>query len=247
MRPKAIFLLLSAAFPSVLLANPTVERNYLGFSLTLDCKEHAASMFKYTTRPDSGNYDSTAQTIVLDPNTPYECQPNSISDFKTNPPAPIYVKGSLVTPNHIDYSELAVRQARYMTNILPMTKELDEGAWVQTEKIIECNRDTTEMLVLGGAIWGNAKPDKKNDYFVGTHNIRTPEKFWKVIIARDGSTIAWLIPNTRKATAAKLDSYIITPLKLEKTIKMKLSDVPLKWKSIKPKTSWKIPDNCQFD
>ncbi len=102
--------------------------------------------------------------------------------------------------NHLDYSELAIRQSNFMTNILPQTATLNRGAWYRTEEIIECYRDQTELLVLGGATWGNTKAASKNDYFVGSHNIRTPESFWKVVIAGDGSTIAWLMPNDATAT-----------------------------------------------
>jgi hypothetical protein len=31
-------------------------------------------------------------------------------------------------------------------------------------------------LVLGGALWTSTKAGRKNDYFVGSHNIRTPEQ-----------------------------------------------------------------------
>jgi endonuclease G len=50
-----------------------------------------------------------------------------------------------------------------MTNILPQAANMNRGAWLQTEEIVECYRDIDELLIIGGVIWGN---NPKDDYFV---------------------------------------------------------------------------------
>jgi endonuclease G len=157
-----------------------------------------------------------------------------------------YERGHQVPANHLDHSKLAIRQSNFMTNSLPQTATLNRGAWLRTEVIVKCYRDQTELLVLGGAIWGKTKAAKKNDYFVGSHNIRTPESFWKVVIAGDGSTIAWLIPNDQNATTAKLDRFLIKPVQLELKAKLKLPEVPKAWRIKKPKRSWVLPVGCDL-
>jgi endonuclease G len=91
------------------------------------------------------------------------------------------------------------------------------------------------LLVLGGALWGKTKAARKNDYFVGSHNIRTPESFRKAVIAGDGSTLARLIPNDRNATRANLDTFLIKPAQLEVKAKVKLPEVPKAWRFKKPR------------
>jgi endonuclease G len=80
---------------------------------------------------------------------------------------------------------------------------------------------------------------------VGSHNIRTPEFIWKVIIQGDGQTIAWYIPNDTKALSANLDKYLVTPAQVQTRAKVKLPEVPKVWLRKKPKTSWPLPDGCQ--
>jgi endonuclease G len=151
-----------------------------------------------------------------------------------------------VPANHLDYSEVAIRQSNYMTNILPQTQTLNRGAWLRSENIIECYRDTEELLVLGGALWTSTKAGRKNDHFVGSHNIRTPEQFWKVIIRGDGETIAWLMPNDATAATKNLDLFLIKPAQLLLKTKVKLPEVPKAWQKKKPKTSWPIPAGCDL-
>ena len=250
MRPiqLAFVALLSASSFVSAAKNPTHQADYLGFTVWLDCKEHAAYRFRYNAGHDMGDYDRT-DDFRLDPTVPYECQPSSTATFSTKniPNAPTYHRGHLVAANHLDYDEQAIRESFFMTNILPMTQQLNLGAWSRTEEITECYRDRSELLVLGGAVWGNTRKDKKNDYFVGSHNIRTPEYYWKLIIKGDGETIAWYIPNDTTALSGQLDRYLIKPAQLQAKARVKLPEVPKAWKWKKPKTSWPIPKECQLN
>lgn len=226
-------------------AAPKIQKDYEGFTVWLDCNQHAAYKFRYVAGHDMGDYPRT-DDFRLDPSIPMNCQPSSADTFSTKniTGAPVYHRGHLVTANHLDYSEQAVKESFFMTNILPMTQALNLGAWAKTEKITECYREQSELLILGGATWGKTKKDRKNDYFTTTHNIRTPEFFWKVIIKGSGETIAWYIPNDEKALSANLDAYLIKPVQLELKAKTKLPEVPKQWRIRKPVTSWPLPNAC---
>lgn len=231
---------------TVLAANPTHRVDYQGFTVWLDCKEHAAFKFRYNAGHDMDDYPRT-DDFRLDPTVPYECQPSSFISFSTKniPGAPIYHRGHLVAANHLDYSEQAIRESFFMTNILPMTQQINLGAWGSTEKITECYRDQSELLILGGAVWGNKKKDRVNDYFVGSHNIRTPEYFWKVIIKGNGETIAWWMPNDDTAKAANLDKYLVKPSQIQTKAKIKLPEVPKAWRNKRQRISWPLPEGCK--
>ena len=135
---------------------------------------------------------------------------------------------------------MAIEQSNYITNILPQTSQMNRGAWKQTEEIAECYRDIDELLVIGGVIWGN-NPD--DDYFIESHGVKTPDAFWKVVIRGDGRTITWIVPNTKEAVKAKLDSYLVTVADIEKITGEKLP-VTGDARTSKPSGSWVVPIGC---
>ena len=69
-----------------------------------------------------------------------------------------------------------------MTNILPQAANMNRGAWLLTEEIVECYRDLEPLDVWGGVIWGDNPVD---DHFIESHSVKTPDAFWKIIIRGD--------------------------------------------------------------
>ena len=130
-----------------------------------------------------------------------------------------------------------------MTNILPQAANMNRGAWLLTEEIIECYRDIDELLVIGGVIWGN---DKDNNYFIKSHGVETPSAFWKVIIKgtkSDQRAISWIVPNSQDAKRNKLDNYLVSVGEIEKITGKKIPVADYAKKD-KLKSSWIIPKGC---
>jgi endonuclease G len=171
-----------------------IQLDYEGFTVWVDCARHGPAKFHYTAQHDAGNskrYDK----FMLDPKIPAECQQTSAKAYGHG-----YDRGHQVPANHLDASQSAIRQTNFMSNILPQTSQMNRGAWLATEEIVECYRDIDELLVLGGAVWGNNPSD---DYFLKSHGVATPDAFWKVIIrgtGQDERAIGWIVPNTAEAT-----------------------------------------------
>jgi len=216
--------------------------DHTGFTIWLDCSEHGAIRFRYNAQHDTGSFPRS-DDYQFDPDVPPECQPFNTDTYHTDPPAPRYDRGHLVPVNHLDYSEESMRESFYMTNILPMTVALNRSAWLATEEIIECYRDLDELLVLGGVVWGR---NDANDYFLASHGIKTPDRFWKVVIRGDGTTIAWLIPNNTFATRERLDRFLISPIKLEGILRQRIPEIPDAWRRTRPRTSWPKPVGCNL-
>ncbi len=208
--------------------------NYEGFTLWIDCKEHAAVKFRYNAQRDTGS-EPRKDYFTIDPVVPRECQQTSTKGYGQN-----YDRGHQVPANHLDYSAVAIKQSNYMTNILPQAANMNRGAWLATEEIIECYRDIDELLVLGGVIWGNNPAD---DYFVASHGVKTPDAFWKVIVRGKEDVIAWIVPNNQTATRAKLDEYLVTVAQLEQVTGEKMP-VTADARRKKLTTSWLIPVGC---
>jgi len=214
-----------------------IQLDYEGFTVWLDCSKRGPIKFRYTAQHDGGNskrYDK----FMFDPKVPPECQQTSAKAYGHG-----YDRGHQVPANHLDASEVAIKQSNFMTNILPQTSQMNRGAWLETEEIVECYRDIAELLVIGGVIWGNNPAD---DYFQQSHGVETPDAFWKVIIrgtGQDERAIAWIVPNTSQATRKNLDSYLVSIVELEKAIgeKIPVADYA---KHDKPSASWLIPMGC---
>jgi len=126
------------------------------------------------------------------------CQQLSTKTYKQK--GQRYGRGHLVPANHLDHSKAAIRQPNFMTNILPQAASMNRGAWLLTEEISEYYRDTNELLIIGGVLWGN---NPKDDFFTESHGIKTPDLFWKVNI-HDDRAIAWIIPNSADAKKINL-------------------------------------------
>lgn len=208
--------------------------DYDGFTVWLDCKERGPVKFRYNAQRDTG-HEPRAEDFALDPSVPKECQQASAAAYGQG-----YDRGHQVPANHLDASAVAIKQSNFMTNILPQTSQMNRGAWLLTEEIIECYRDIDELLVVGGVIWGN---NAKDDYFVKSHGVRTPDAFWKAVVRGNGNAIAWIVPNTKDATKARLDSYIVTVEQIEKLTGERLP-VTGDARTTKPKGSWVVPVGC---
>ena len=214
-----------------------LQLDYEGFTVWLDCEKRGAMKFQYNTQHDTGN-EARSKDFRLDPNVPKECQQTSTKGYGQG-----YDRGHQVPANHLDYSPIAIKQSNYITNILPQTSQMNRGAWLLTEQIIECYRDIDELLVIGGVIWGN-NPD--DDYFVQSHGIKTPDVFWKVVVRGSGEderAIAWIVPNSTDATKKNLNRYLVSIDELE-LVTGELIPVADYAKHDKPSQSWMIPSGC---
>ncbi|PPK72538.1 endonuclease G [Methylobacter tundripaludum] len=214
-----------------------LKLDYQGFTVWLDCKERGAVKFQYNAQHDTGN-ETRAKDFKLDSKVPKECQQTSTAAYGQG-----YDRGHQVPANHLDYSPEAIKQSNYITNILPQASQMNRGAWLLTEEIIECYRDIDELLVIGGVIMGNNPAD---DYFVQSHGVKTPDAYWKVVIrgaGQDERAIAWIVPNSKDATRKHLDSYLVSVDELERITSEKIPVADYA-KHEKPSASWIIPTGC---
>ncbi len=218
--------------------------DYEGFTIWLDCEKRGAVKFEYDVKPDLGNH-KRSNKFFPDLNVPKECQQYSVNSYKAANGAK-YDRGHLVPANHFDHSPSAIKSTNTMTNILPQAANMNRGAWLQTEEIIECFREDTVgpkekvKRVIGGVIWGNNPED---DYFLESHGVKTPDAFWKVVIRGTGQVIAWIIPNSKDAKRDQLDEYLESIDEIERVTGEKIP-VEDHVKHDKPPKSWMIPIGC---
>jgi len=88
----------------------------------------------------------------------------------------LYDRGHLVPANHLDHHKEAITESNYMINILPQVSTMNRQAWLATEEIVECTRDTVPLLVIGGAVFDESKLKKGtmgfNGYKIGQNTVK---------------------------------------------------------------------------
>jgi endonuclease G len=206
----------------------TIKVEYQGFKIWLDCSKRSTYKFQYIAQRDTGNYPRVG-SYSLDNSIPIRCQQNSTTPYGNG-----YERGHLVPANHMDYSKTAIAESNYMTNILPQTVNMNRGAWLATEEIVEYYRDISDVQVIGGVLYG------EDSRVLPLHDIPTPSAYWKVVI-RDDDAIAWIIPNTKLATRKNLDLYLVSVNEIERRTGEVIS-IPNYDKDSIPSSSWHTPN-----
>ncbi len=191
-----------------------LKREYHGFTLWLDCeKHHGAVAFYYEIGKDKGNVSHRNVKFDYDRKVPLNCQPQSWRSYRTTTVDPFFGtwdRGHLVPANHMDSSKSTLMDTFSLTNTLPQNSTFNQakGAWHQTEIITECYRDISPLKVWGGVIWGH---DPEDDFFTGTHGVKTPDRWWKLIYRLDkNESVAWVFPNRQSAKASNIDHFLVS-------------------------------------
>ncbi|MBF4374386.1 DNA/RNA non-specific endonuclease [Vibrio anguillarum] len=217
-----------------------LEIQYKKFTIILDCDTKSAVEWHYVATKDEGNAERLPD-FYFDPNVPSRCQQTSTKTYKNRKGMVKYDRGHLTPANAMDGSKQTIAQSNIMTNVLPQAAVMNRGAWLMTERYVECRRDNSPVTVIGGVFVGTTPPD--GDFRL-SHGVVAPEAFWKVAyFAND--IIAWWVPNSSLATAEMIDSYIVSVEEIERRIGKQI-EVPI---FLKDKTQLKtnaITSNCDL-
>lgn len=190
--------------------------NYTNYSFFYDCLNKAPVMYEMYLSHDNSNV-KRVDNFDFDPMTKRRCQQKSVGTYKSKKVK--YHRGHLVSANSQDTSRKAMNDTFYMTNIMPQVGKFNTGAWYYTEAVEQCLRDRYDSIkILGGVVFDNSA----NDIFVRSHGIKTPDKFWKVIITPKGY-YAWIFPNSEKATKSKANRFMVEIGDVESLIELPLS------------------------
>ncbi|MEY8878818.1 MAG: DNA/RNA non-specific endonuclease [Leptothrix sp. (in: b-proteobacteria)] len=228
-------------------AHRVVTLDHGAFTLRYDCDERSTVRYSYTLGVDTGNAARPTVFALGDPQLPADCAQQTRTATYASV-APGWDRGHLVTANHMDASDALIAQTFWMTNIVPQRSLLNQGIWADAEAIAECYRDLAPVQVVGGVVYGDGPTDTANDWFVASHGIRTPERFWMVLVTQDANgpkAIAWSIPNTDALGA--LDSYLVSIAALEAQVGADAVGLPVLSSDLKAQrasASWPLPVGC---
>ncbi|KJG37713.1 hypothetical protein UA32_12180 [Photobacterium angustum] len=186
------------------------ERQYTGFRLIMDCSLRAPVLFEQVISRDNSKLHHRS-SYFLDPGFDADCQQRSVGQYKESFKRIAYTRGQLVAPESIDITKNVAMEAFNITNVIPMSTTLKDGGWKFTNEFQECERDISDILVVGGAIYNN----KQNDIFRLSHGVATPDYLWKVVFFSDKHA-AWLFPNNNYPTYKNANNYLVPLSKIEK-------------------------------
>lgn len=234
-------LLISAIVTSTAIQAATEEnfihRQYESFEVVLNCEKRGLQLYKAVVSKDTGNRRREDAQFAFDNSVPPECQQRSTDVYGHG-----YHRGHLQGANTSENTMSAYKETYYMTNVLPMTKQLNTGAWHYTDMIIECLRDQgRSLIVLGGPIWQGPHSDS---FTYRKHGTQVPSAFWKVI-KQGEKQIAWIIPNSKAPTHHTLPKWESTVEEIEKTIGMELPADLEPYRNYRP-DSWYNTKNCDL-
>lgn len=122
-------------------------------------------------------------------------------------------KGHMAPAADMKWSQEAMWESFYLTNVCPQNHEFNGGDWLALEKKVrEVAKRYGHVYVICGPIIGNNKCGS-----IGANNVTVPDKFFKAFLveAADGfHSIAFVMDNSGEHHA--LSDYILTVNELEK-------------------------------
>lgn len=131
-----------------------------------------------------------------------------------------WVRGHMIPAGDLKYSQNAMNDSFYTSNVCPMNVSFNNGLWKRLEeKIRKWAIEYGRVYIITGPIMGNNTNGK-----VGNSNILIPDMFFKaVLIPKDDSyqAIGFIMENS-EMTKGKLKDYAVTIDTIEKMIHREL-------------------------
>ena len=155
-----------------------------------------------TRQPDWVSYTLTAEQVEQTKHTPkiprcFMPDPNLNLPQATNEDysGSGWVRGHMARRQDMKWSEQAVKESDYYTNICPQNKEMNNGVWHQIENLARklAVRYDSVQIVCGPIIVSNT-PET-----IGPHRVWIPDSFFKAFLIKYQDayhTIVFICPNT---------------------------------------------------
>ena len=220
----ALLLLVSHSVFGQQLELPKTERNetivfHTGHILSFNQEWMQAEWVAYelTSSELSGDANRKYSTFLQDPYIPAEWQPTP-KDYSGSG----YSRGHLIPAGDLKFSQKAMDDSFFMSNICPMFTEFNTGIWERLErKVLDWAKQYGRVYIICGPIIGKNINGK-----VGKSNLLVPDAYYKaVLIPYNGGylTISFYMPNN-KDPKKELGYYAISTLELESILGRKLFD-----------------------
>ncbi len=200
MKISKVFILFTILFFSCKKEKPVIDKlelpqnskneliEYSAFTLSYNENHEQAEWVAYELTKEEALSDLFQRTdnFRLDPNI--SSGSAELSDYENSG----YDRGHLIPAGDNKWSETAMSESFYLSNISPQTAKFNRGVWVSLEKQV---RDWAEKyngvyVTVGGVLTAGLST-------IGDNKVSVPEYFFKVILDYNGEkAIGFIIPNT---------------------------------------------------
>ncbi len=127
-----------------------------------------------------------------------------------------YTRGHLAPAGDMAFSEEAMRESFYMSNMSPQLKEFNGGIWRELEETVRnWAYDNDELYIVSGPVLKEGHIIKQ----IGRNEVSVPDLFYKIVLDIKGSdkkAVAFLMPNER--SEKRIQEYIISIDELEELL-----------------------------
>ncbi|MEM9546764.1 MAG: DNA/RNA non-specific endonuclease [Bacteroidota bacterium] len=124
-----------------------------------------------------------------------------------------YTRGHLAPAGDMAFSQEAMRESFYMSNMSPQLKEFNGGIWRELEETVRnWADDNDELYIVTGPIIKDNVEYKK----IGYNEVSVPHQFFKIILdlkLPEQKAIAFLMPNEK--SEKRISEYIVSIDELE--------------------------------
>ena len=172
------------------------------YSILLRYTAFTVSYNPSTRQPDWVSYTLTAEQVEQTKHTPkiprcFMPDPNLNLPQATNEDysGSGWVRGHMARRQDMKWSEQAVKESDYFTNICPQNKEMNNGVWHQIENLarkLAVRYDS--VMIVCGPIFVSKTPET-----IGPNRVQIPDSFFKAFLVKHQDayhTIAFICPNT---------------------------------------------------
>jgi len=176
--------------------------NHTGFSVSYNEAWRLPNWTSYElTREKTNGTVKRARHFKEDPHILGICAKND--DYSRSG----YDRGHMVPAADMKWSEKAMQESFYFSNICPQTPNLNSGNWKELEEKVRnwAQRDSA-IIIITGPILRSEKPKR-----IGVSRVAVPEEFFKVILSpysKKPNGVGFIMPNRKENKA--LWTYAVT-------------------------------------
>lgn len=162
---------------------------YTGMVISFNPTRHIPNWVSWELTADKAKGDEPrANSFMADPAVPGSADPK---DYRHSG----FDRGHMAPAGDMKWSDQAMKESFFMTNICPQDSKLNTGAWRKLEESCRrwATRDSAIVIVCGPI------PTDPVDMKIGTNQEWVPRRFFKAVISpytNPPKGIAFIMPNT---------------------------------------------------
>lgn len=173
------------------ITNPALDETiveYEGMTVSFNPSLHIPNWVAYElTAEEADGQEPRYKTFMVDPDVDGCASPD---DYRNTG----YDRGHMAPAADMKWSETAMKQSFYMTNIAPQANKLNRGAWSRLEdKCRQRARNDSAVIIVSGPVLTDPI-----DIYIGDNRVAVPSRFFKVILSpytTPPTAIGFIMPN----------------------------------------------------